>query len=415
MEDTLRIDYIPLAKLLRAPRNPKRHDLDVIEKSVRRFGYVNPVIIDGRTGRLVAGAGRLDTLDRDKASGLQPPRRIRQRRGEWLVPTIIGIDFEDDLEAEAYLLADNQSTILGGWDESLLKESVDELGSFGRLDGTGFEQPKGGTDSGMPALAEDEIPDVSRFDELLKKWQVEIDQLWEAGPHKLYCGDSRKQNIFEGWDTIFTDPPYGIQYESRWVPEYGPIRNDDLSAADLVIVLREAIPEATARFVTCNWKSYPVFLEAFGEPRSLCVWIKNYVGLGRHYRHQHEFIMFHGALPPQDPLGYERDHEFIAFQGTLEQKDLTDVWHFDRVNVSQYQHPTEKPVALVGKALRDVRASIVYDPFLGSGTTILAAAQSNAIGYGIELDPRYFAVALERLQNYGLSPRRLKHTHKTKA
>jgi ParB-like chromosome segregation protein Spo0J len=120
MNKQIRVEYLPRAQLKCAPRNPKAHDLGVIDQSIRRFGFVSPIVLDERTGRLMAGHGRLETLERGKAAGEKPPDRIIEKDGEWLVPVIRGAEFGDDHEAEAYVVADNQTTILGGWNEEEL-------------------------------------------------------------------------------------------------------------------------------------------------------------------------------------------------------------------------------------------------------------------------------------------------------
>ncbi|MBV8771668.1 MAG: hypothetical protein JO166_04950 [Deltaproteobacteria bacterium] len=139
MGKPIRVEYMTLAQLRRAPRNPKAHDLDVIDSSIKRFGFVAPIVMDERTGRLVAGHGRLETLERAKAAGQKPPDRIIERDGEWLVPVIRGVEFTDDREAEAYVVADNQTTILGGWnEEELAAVLLDHAGGERGLQGLGY-------------------------------------------------------------------------------------------------------------------------------------------------------------------------------------------------------------------------------------------------------------------------------------
>jgi hypothetical protein len=127
VEGPIHIVYMALSELLRAPRNPKSHDIDVIHQSLDRFGYVEPIARNERTGRIVAGHGRLDTLQQKKALGERPPARVVEREGEWFVPVLRGVEFQSDAEAEAYLLASNQSTIAGGWDEGELVKVLADL------------------------------------------------------------------------------------------------------------------------------------------------------------------------------------------------------------------------------------------------------------------------------------------------
>jgi len=129
------IEYLPLAEVNRWPRNPKQHALDTISESMERFGFVNPLIIDEGTKMLVAGHGRLDTLQTMKDSGRTRPEGVLEKDGVWLVPIVRGISFKNDREAEAYLMADNQITILGGWDneqlDNMLKEHTENLSGLG--------------------------------------------------------------------------------------------------------------------------------------------------------------------------------------------------------------------------------------------------------------------------------------------
>lgn len=123
----VRIEYMALSELKRWPRNPKQHDIGAIHTSISRFGFVAPPTVDERTGHLVAGHGRLDTLEQMKAKGEAPPARIQAREDDWFVPVIRGVSFNSDNEVEAYLVADNRLTELGGWDTPELVELLGDL------------------------------------------------------------------------------------------------------------------------------------------------------------------------------------------------------------------------------------------------------------------------------------------------
>lgn len=139
-EQEVRIEYVPLSDLQRWPRNPKLHSLNTLQDSIERFGYVQPLLVDERTGKLVAGHGRLDALQARKSTGKPPPARVLERNGEWLVPVIRGVQFESVREAEAYLLADNRLVELGGWEGDMLVEMLSEHRDV--LSGTGFTEPE---------------------------------------------------------------------------------------------------------------------------------------------------------------------------------------------------------------------------------------------------------------------------------
>ena len=131
-DESIRIEYLPLSALLKAPRNPKDHDIRLLHDSFSRFGFVEPIAINETTGRLVAGHGRLEALQEAKAEGDLPPKRIEVRDGDWFVPVLRGIAFDNDEEAEAYLVVSNQATTAGGWDEKALAELLREHAGRGR-------------------------------------------------------------------------------------------------------------------------------------------------------------------------------------------------------------------------------------------------------------------------------------------
>lgn len=139
----LRIEYVALAELKRHPRNPKDHDVSAIARSVNRFGFTAPVIIDERTGYLAARHGRIDTLAQLKAQGKEPPANVQTQEfdGDWLVPVVRGVAFNSDAEIEAYLVADNRLTILGGWNEPELAALLQDLAAqdTALLEATGYD------------------------------------------------------------------------------------------------------------------------------------------------------------------------------------------------------------------------------------------------------------------------------------
>lgn len=141
-----RIEYMPLPELLSADRNPKGHDLEAIKRSIRSFGFINPVIMDENSGQLVVGHGRVQALSEMKDAGEEAPNGIiivpaepdSGNFGEWGAPCLRGVGFKDPAAAEAYLVTDNRLTELGGWDEAGLKDVLEDLNTAGLLELTGF-------------------------------------------------------------------------------------------------------------------------------------------------------------------------------------------------------------------------------------------------------------------------------------
>jgi hypothetical protein len=126
--DEVRIEYVPLDEIERWPRNPKQHDVATLKESLTRFGFVAPIVMDDRLGRIVAGHGRLEALLALKAEGGEAPARVKVGKGgAWSAPVLRGVSFESEREAEAYLLADNRLVELGGWDEKGLTDMLANL------------------------------------------------------------------------------------------------------------------------------------------------------------------------------------------------------------------------------------------------------------------------------------------------
>lgn len=141
-EPTVGIRYVPLSELRRWERNPKLHDIGAITASIRRHGFIDPIVVDQRSGRIVAGHGRDESLENLKRSGEPPPKRIQVRAdGEWMVPILTGIEFEDDRDAEAYIVGSNRLVELGGWDEGLLQDIVSTEGFDALGTGLSLEMP----------------------------------------------------------------------------------------------------------------------------------------------------------------------------------------------------------------------------------------------------------------------------------
>jgi DNA modification methylase len=420
----VRVEYMALGALLRAPRNPKNHDIGLIDQSFSRFGYVEPIAINEKTGRIVAGHGRLDTLQQKKANGKRPPERIVERDDDWYVPVIRGVEFDSDTDAESYLISSNRSTILGGWKDPELAILLSDLAAQdGGLDGVGFDRDdlddllRRIGDSGS-VTQDDEDATLERAEELRIKWKTEQGQIWEAGPHQIYCGDCRKVPyiFFDGkrFRLIWTDPPYGVAYASknqflnksdRGNRIQKEIAGDHMTAEETGNLFRDAMivarnhcePGAAAYITVPGGPLYKQFIDSFEESGFVfkhgLVWVKNQFVIGMSdYHHRFEPILY-GWLP-------DGAHYFVN------DRTQDDVFEVDKPRVNDL-HPTTKPVELVAKMVQNSTRSgdLVYDPFAGSGTTLVAGHQLNRIVYAVEKDPLYVAVAIERLANLGLTPR----------
>ena len=424
-EGEVRVEYLPLASLKSARRNPKKHQIETVLTSMGRFGYVAPMILDERTGRLVAGHGRLESLKRAKANGQAPPERIHVKNGDWLVPVVRGVAFADDREAEAYLLADNQIVIRGGWDDDELKEIIERLGEEGELAGTGFEdlfQEQFGVEQ------DDPTPLIDQAAELQRKWGTTRGQLWLIGKHRLLCGDSTSEldvrRLMNGQRACLfaTDPPYLVDYDGtnhphKWTKSHGhkhpgdkdwsdkytdvdnPEKGVALYDAFIKVAVDHAIAEDAAwycwhasrrqRLLEDVWEKHGAFVH------QQIIWVKDRPILTRSwYMWQHEPCFF-GWLKGRKPRRMAKDYP-------------PTVWSFPTIRPGEPSvHPTEKPTELFAIPIRQHtrRNDLCFEPFAGSGTQLVAAEMLGRSCYAMELSPPFVAVALERLARLGLEPR----------
>ena len=338
--------------------------------SIREFGFTNPILID-QDSNLIAGHGRLLAARKSKMAQ---------------VPAVV-VTGLDDRKRRALVIADNKLALNAGWDEEALRVELEDLaGDFGELMGfsedelvdllRGDEATEGLTD-------EDAVPDAPEV-----PVTVEGD-VWLLGRHRLMCGDSTSIDAVEKLmggvkvDIIFTDPPYNVAFNGR-SGKHDVIKNDDLEDSQFSDFIGEvcnviASLDAKAVYVWCNWKFYG---ELQGRlPYKACiVWAKNVFGLGRGYRHQHEFCLFNGSV--DDAI-----------------KNESDLWEVKKDTA--YKHPTQKPVALSVRAFGNhIRLTNVLDLFGGSGSTLIGAEQTGRNSFVMELDPKYCDVIIKRWQEF---------------
>mgnify|MGYP001563750830 CR=1 FL=1 len=410
----LRVEYHPLSVLVRAPRNPKTHDRGALSQSFRRCGYIAPMVLNETTGRLVVGHGRLDALQQAKAAGQKPPARVKLGpKGEWLVPVIRGVAFKTDQEAEAYLIADNQHTLLGAWDDTQLSQVLADLAAQDALTGTGFDRDD--VDALLRQVGGDELeegpaPKLDQAKALQKKWNTARGQLWQIGKHRILCGDSTvlhdvaRLTVGHPPAVMLTDPPYcsgGFQEAQRSAGSVGtdaeikPVANDTLSTRGYMALLKCALTlgDTGAVYVFTDWRMWvPLFdvVESSGYGvRNMLVWDKGSPGMGIGWRTQHELVMFGMRARWGKFDNHKAQGNVLACRRT-----------------GNIHHTVEKPIQLLQTILAVTDfAPTVYDPFLGSGSTMVAADQERRVAYGMELDPAYVAVTLQRLADMGLTPK----------
>lgn len=288
------------------------------------------------------------------------------------------VDWPEDKQRQ-FVIKDNVSG--GEWDWDILANEWDAE----ELDAWGLDTPD---DWGEETeVEEDEAPEVSNEPPVSK-----LGEIYQLGRHRVMCGDSTDKDNIESLmngekaDMVFTDPPYGVDYSSRVDKDkrkpWGTILNDDLKDETLRDFLYDSCSHLPApRYVCCNWQSVVDFILALGNPNAFIVWDKGSIGLGAGYRNQHEIILFYGKL----------DHN-----------SESNVWTIKRDSTGGYEHPTQKPVAISSRAIKNSskKDGIVLDIFLGSGSTLIACEQTNRTCYGMELDEKYVDVIRKRYQKF---------------
>lgn len=361
-------DLIPYA------RNSRTHSDEQVAKiasSIKEFGFLNPIITDGENG-IVAGHGRV---------------MAAQKIGMRTLPCIEATHLTE-AQRRAYIIADNRMALDAGWDDEMLKVELGELSDLDfDLSLTGFDDDELGAflaDEPTEGLTdEDAVPEVPET-----PVTVEGD-VWLLGRHRLMCGDSTSidavEKLMDGAkaDMVFTDPPYNVAFNGR-SGRHDVIKNDDLSEADFsdfidgVISTIKAV-DPKAYYIWCNWDFYGI-LQGKLDYKSCIVWAKNVFGMGRGYRHQHEFCLFNGKID-----------EVI--------KNESDLWSVKKD--TNYVHPTQKPVELSVRAFGNhVKLINVLDLFGGSGSTLIGAEQTGRVAHLMELDPKYCDVIIKRWQDF---------------
>jgi DNA modification methylase len=410
----LRIEQVTIGRLKPDNRNPRLHgerQIKQIVRSIKAFGFNVPVLAD-QEGNLLAGHGRV------QAAQLLGLTQIPVIRLEHLTPE----------QARAFAIADNRLSETSSWDDRLLAEVFRDLASVDLnfdLEATGFTMAE--IDMHIEGLSEPNTANGDPADELPQALDLEAvsrpGDLWNLGRHRLLCGNALDKSAYEILmhgtlaQLVFTDPPYNVPITGH-VSGKGRLRHREFVMASgqmtssqfsrfLATALEQLARHSAAsslHYVCMDWRHQQELLTAalgiYAELKNLCVWVKNNAGMGSLYRSQHEliFVFKNGRTS-------HRNNVELGQHG----RNRSNVWHYPSPsnfgrrgkegNLAAL-HPTVKPVALIADAMLDcsARGEIVLDPFLGSGSTLLAAERVGRICRGMELDPLYIDTAIRRWQ-----------------
>jgi DNA modification methylase len=404
------ISLCAISDLKPHPQHTRKHNRAAKRKlasSIRRLGFNVPVLVD-KNSQILAGHLCVEAA---------------KELGMTHVPVIFLHDLSET-QAIAFMLAHNKLAELSSWDDQKLAlqlKSLSEMALNFEIEATGFEQPE--IDFRIQSLEDAELIDrADDFEVTCNQAVSALGDVWTLGGHRIVCGDSQDSatltNLFAGEKAAaaITDPPYNLRVDGH-ISGKGNIRHREFPMASgemsedeftafltstLSGICNNTAPGAIF-YVFMDWRHMGETLAAAARSGcvllNVCVWVKSNSGMGSLYRSHHEFVfVFRNGSEPH------RNNIQLGRFG----RNRTNVWNYPGGNAFARRgskrnlelHPTVKPVLLVADAIRDStnRNEIVFDPFLGSGTTLLAAERTGRRCYGVELDPLYVDTAIDRWQ-----------------
>ena len=381
---TAKLQVLPISDLNPADYNPRKKlkpgdkEYESIKKSIEEFGFADPLVVNSDM-TIIGGHQRLT---------------VATALGYTEVPCAV-VDV-DKTQEKALNIALNKIT--GEWNKELLADLIKELQDADfDMGKTGFEPPE--IEQLFNSVHDKKITEDD-FDvdaELAKPNMAKAGDVWQLGKHRVICGDSILPETYERLmdgnraNLVMTDPPYNVNVEET----AGKIKNDNMADDDFykflfaAFVNMEQSMEADASIYVFHADTQGLnFRKAFTDAgfylSGCCIWKKNALVLGRSpYQWQHEPCLF----------GWKKDgkHQWYS------DRKQTTIWEYDRPKSSK-EHPTMKPIALMAYPIQNSCMSncIVLDPFLGSGSTLIACEQTGRICYGIELDEKFVDVIVNR-------------------
>ncbi len=378
-----------------APYNPRKISdkaLDGLTSSIDRFGLVQPIIWNRRTNRVVGGHQRLKVIQAKKETETD----------------VVVVDL-DESEEKALNIALNNHHICGEWTEDVekllaeIRETSPDVYDDLLLDALLHDIPK----TIIEPSDEDDYFDEND-ESTCEETITQPGDLWILGKHRLFCGDSTRGEDFgllmddAKADMIFTDPPYGVSYCGTNNPngrEWDIIAGDELRGDDLYKLLKDSFSimakfaqPAAAFYIFHAALNQKIFEQALHDAgirvKQQIIWVKHHVLGHSDYHWKHE-PCFYGCFADRS----------CRFYGD---RTNTTVWEIKKDASQEYQHPTQKPVALAMKAIENSSryGDIILDMFSGSGSTLIACEQTGRKSYGMEIDPKYCDVIVNRWEKY---------------
>ena len=393
-------------------RNPRTHSARQIAKiarSIERFGFTGPVLINN-ADVIVAGHGRVAAA---KKLGLDA------------IPTIC-LSHLSESELRAYTIADNKLALEAGWDQEMLAiefEALIDLGFDVELTGFSVAEIDLTIDAAIDANPVGTDKREDRTPEVEARQVSQAGDIWRLGRHRLICGDARDPSVYDRLmgeataDLVISDPPYNIPIDGN-VCGKGSVRHPEfvmaageMSSGQFTTFLTESLSAMFAKcrsaaiaYIFMDWRHMRELLAA-GDAvdarfMNLCVWNKTNGGLGTFYRSKHElvFVFKVGEGEHTNNFGLGETGRY-----------RTNVWDYAGISSPTAtrskelaMHPTVKPTQMIADAIKDCsrRGDVVLDGFGGSGTTLIAAEATGRVARLIELDPRYCDVIIRRYQEY---------------
>ena len=366
----MEIVYKNIEELKPYKKNPRLNDnaVDYVANSIKEFGFKVPIVID-KNNEIVAGHTRLKA---SKKLGLKE------------VPCIIADDLNEE-QIKAFRLADNKVSEYADWDFPTLNEELEDIDidmeQFGFEDLIIKEEQE---------IVEDEVPEVP------EEPKAKLGDIYQLGNHRLMCGDSASEEDVEKLmngvkaDMVFTDPPYGYEYQSNMrtkSQKFDVIENDDKKLDFMPIVKKF---NNGFVFVCTTWKVLKEWLEIFTryyDLSNMIIWDKGGGGIGDL---KHTFSTDYEII-----LCSNNDKEITG-------KRIGSVWNISKDNANDYVHATQKPVEVSATAIKNTtnENDNILDLFGGSGSTLIACEQLNRKCYMMELDPHYVDVIIQRWENF---------------